>query len=307
MKISIITPAYNEVDNLNLFYSRLLAVLNQEQIDYEWLIVDDCSKDNTFEVAKKICYIDNRVRLIKFSRNLGSHIAIRCGLNRCTGDIAVVLASDLQDPPEIIPQLLAEIRSGANIVWAARESRNSESVFNVLSSRLFYWLMTRVFKITDTPPRGADFFAITRVVISAICQFKEPNINVFMLLSWVGFSQNVVLYTKQERNAGVSGWSFFSRVKLGIDSIIASSYVPIRFMSLLGFLTSFLGFAYAVVVLINWIFGLPVIQGWSSLMIVLLFASGIIMTMLGLLGEYLWRSLEAARARPMYFVEKEIN
>lgn len=305
--ITVVTPAYNEEGNLRALHERLVSVFRACGQSYEWIIVDDSSKDGTFQVATEIAAADPAVRAFRFSRNFGSHAAILCGLEHCTGDIAVVLAADLQDPPEIIPALLREIDKGAGVVWAAREQREGESFLKIVTSRFFYWFIRKVLKVDRTPPTGADFFAITRPVIDSLCRIQEPNFNIFMALCWLGYTQAAVPYSKQERFSGKSGWSLFQRIKLAVDSFVASSYAPIRFMSATGFLTSLLGLIYAMVIIYNSIFRGGAVQGWPSLMVVTLFASGIVMTMLGVLGEYVWRSLEASRARPLYIVEKSIS
>lgn len=301
--ITVITPAYNEEGNLEALHRRLCAVFQAEALAYEWIIVDDHSRDRTFEVAARIAQADACVRVLRFSRNFGSHAAILCGLEQSRGDIAVVLAADLQDPPEIIPELLREVRAGASVVWAARESREGENALTVLSSKLFYWFIRKVLKVDRIPPKGADFFAVTRQVVEALQNFREPNANVFMTLCWMGFTQATVPYAKQERHSGASGWSLLKRIKLAIDTFVAASYAPIRFISAMGLLTSFLGLIYAAVIIYNRVFHDSVVQGWSSLMVAILFTAGIIMSMLGVLGEYLWRSLEASRARPLFIVE----
>ena len=177
----------------------------------------------------------------------------------------------------------------------------------VLSSKLFYWVLRKAFKVDSIPPKGADFFAVTRPVIDSLLRIKEPNVNVFMSLCWLGYTQASVPYVKQERHSGTSGWSFFKRIKLAIDSFVASSYAPIRFMSATGILTSVLGLIYAATIVYNNIFHGGAVQGWPSLMVVILLTSGIVMSMVGVLGEYVWRSLEASRSRPLYIVEHSIG
>ncbi|HWR03148.1 MAG TPA: glycosyltransferase family 2 protein [Humidesulfovibrio sp.] len=305
--ITVVTPAYNEEGNLRALHERLVAALQACGQRYEWLIVDDASTDATFQVATEIAAADPAVRAYRFSRNFGSHAAILCGLEHSSGDIAVVLAADLQDPPEIIPALLDEIGKGASVVWAAREQREGETFLNVMTSKLFYWVISRVLKVDRTPPKGADFFAITRPVIDSLLRIQEPNLNVFMALCWLGYTQASVPYRKQERFSGTSGWSLVKRFKLAIDSFVASSYTPIRFMSATGLLTSVLGLVYAVTIIYNNIFHGGAVQGWPSLMVITLFSAGMVMSMLGVLGEYVWRSLEASRARPLYIVEKSTS
>ena len=203
--------------------------------------------------------------------------------------------------------MLQQIDGGAGIVWAAREQRKNESLATVLTSIFFYCILRRVLKVVRTPPAGADFFAVTRPVINSLLRIQEPNINIFMALCWLGYTQAVVPYTKQARLSGKSGWNLFKRIKLAIDSFVSSSYTPIRFMSATGLFTSVLGLIYAATIVYNNIFHGGAVQGWPSLMVVILLASGIVMSMLGVLGEYVWRSLEAARSRPLYIVEQTVG
>ncbi len=305
--ITVVTPVYNEESNLPALHERLDAVFRSGGLAYEWIIVDDCSTDSSFRVATELAARNSAVRAYRFSRNFGSHAAIICGLEHSTGETAVVLASDLQDPPEIIPLMLRQIDAGAGIVWAARERRDNESLSTVLTSKLFYWVIRRVLKVERIPPLGADFFAVTRPVIDSLRRIQEPNVNVFMALCWLGYTQKVVPYAKQARLSGTSSWSLFRRIKLAIDSFVASTYTPIRFMSATGILTSVLGLIYAAAIVYNNIFHGGAVQGWPSLMVVTLLTSGIVMSMLGVLGEYIWRSLEASRSRPLYIVEHAVG
>ncbi|MBW2737467.1 MAG: glycosyltransferase, partial [Deltaproteobacteria bacterium] len=230
------------------------------------------------------------------------HAAVDAGLAMCAGDIAIVLAADLQDPPEIIPRLVAQWEKGYGVVWGKREKRQGESFMTLVFSRAYYFMMNR---LTDVkrPPTGADVVLIDRSVIEAFKQSPEKNSSVFMLIAWLGFSQTYIEYVKEVRHAGISKWTFSKRIKLLFDSLISFSYVPLRFMSLMGAITAFLGVLYALVVFINAFRGIPV-QGWATLMIVVLLMGGFQMIMMGMLGEYLWRTYDETRGRPRYVIEK---
>lgn len=301
--VSIITPAYNEALNVPLLYERLKGVLNSLGENWEWLVVDDHSRDTTFEVASALAEHDRRVRVFRFSRNYGSHTAILCGLDHARGDCVVVMAADLQDPPETIPQLVSRWRGGEHIVWAVRNRREGEKRAYLFFARLYYAIMRYVVGLRDMPTTGADFFLADRKVVDALRLFREANASLMALIHWMGFRQGFITYDKRARERGRSGWNLGKRVKLVVDSITAFSFLPIRFMSSLGMIVALMGFGYATLVFFNALSGKPP-QGWASLMVVLLILGGLQMIMLGVLGEYVWRALDEARRRPRYVLER---
>lgn len=300
--LSIITPAFNEEDNLGPLYRRLADTLNQLDIPWEWLIIDDHSTDNTMAVIRHLAGVDPRVRGFRFARNFGAHTAIMCGMQHARGSCAAIMAADLQDPPETLPDLLTKWEEGAQIVWAVRATREGEKRSTVGFARLYYWLMRRFVGIKEMPATGADFFLIDRRVINALSEFKESNTSVLVLLTWMGFRQAEITYDKKARLHGSSGWNLEKKLKLVVDSVTSFTYLPIRLMSYLGFLIAVLGFLYAAFVVANALAGRPA-EGWSSLMVVVLVVGGIQMIMMGVLGEYVWRALDEARRRPRFFLE----
>lgn len=301
--LSVVTPAYNESASLPLLHERISEVLGSMEVDWEWLVVDDHSSDGSFEVVAGLARRNPRVRAIRLARNFGSHAAITCGLHHAAGDCAVIMASDLQDPPETLPALLRQWQEGAQLVWAVRNRRPGESASTVGFSRLYYFLMRRLAGIREMPSTGADFFLMDRRVLDAFRQFGESHVSIMALITWMGFRQAAIYYDKQERVHGRSGWTLENKIKLLIDSVTSFTYLPIRFMSYLGFLVAALGFCYAIFVFVYALSGRPV-QGWASLMVVVLLLGGVQMLMLGVLGEYLWRALDEARRRPRYLIEE---
>ncbi|MGD8451508.1 MAG: glycosyltransferase family 2 protein [Phycisphaerae bacterium] len=301
-QLTIITPAYNESKNLPLLHERLQTVLGAAGVDWEWLVIDDHSRDGTFDVVSDLARRDPRVRGILFARNAGSHTAIMCGLHHAAGDAAVVMAADLQDPPETIPELLERWRGGARVVWAVRRQREGETASTVGFARLYYFLMRRVVGIRELPPTGADFFLIDRMVIEALRQFQESHVSLLVLLTWMGFPQDSIQYDKKSRAHGQSGWTLRKKLKLVVDSVTAFTYLPIRLMVYVGVLVAVLGFVYAGVLVVNALAGNPP-QGWTSTMVTVLCLGGVQMLMMGVLGEYLWRTLDEARRRPRYLIE----
>lgn len=304
--ITIIFPVYNEQDNLKELYKRVCDVSSQVRgHECEFLFVDDCSTDATPRILKELHEQDKRVKTVRFARNCGSHAALSAGLSEAKGDCAIVLAADLQDPPEIIPELISEWEKGFKTVWGVRVKREGESAATRFSSRLYYALMNKLTSV-KVPPAGADVFLADRVVINALKQIPEKHTSIFMALAWLGFRQTGIGYVKQARFKGASKWTLRKKIKLTVDSLLSFSDIPIRYMSMLGFLTALLGFVYAFKVFLNYTDGSPV-QGWSSLMVVLLVIGGVQMIMLGLLGEYLWRTFDESRRRPRFIIEYKID
>jgi glycosyltransferase involved in cell wall biosynthesis len=300
--LSVITPAYNEEQNLRVLYERLCAVLDSLDMEWEWIVTDDHSSDRTFEVLSELGQRDARVRALRFSRNFGSHAGVSCGLRYSRGSCAVVIAADLQDPPEVIPQLLEAWQSGAQVVWAVRAFREGEDRSTVQLAGLFYWVMRNVIGMRELAATGADFFLADRRVIDTFCGFDERNVNLFALLAWLGFRQRTIAYSKEARLHGESGWTLKKKIKLAVDSITAFSYFPVRVMSWTGIITAIAGFGYALLVIYNALTGERP-EGWSSLMVAVMVIGGLQMLMLGILGEYVWRALDEARKRPRYTIE----
>lgn len=301
-EVTIVVPAYNEEENLPLLHDRLCGVMQTLGVDWEWVIVDDHSSDATFAVISAMAERDHRVRGIRLARNHGSHKAITCGLHEAKGDCAIVLAADLQDPPETIPELLEQWRHGAQVVWAARRRRLGEKKSAVIFARVFYFLMRRIVGIREIPATGADFFLVDRRVIDAFCQFKEHNAHIMVLITWMGFRQATITYDKQARIHGRTGWTIEKKIKMALDSMISLTYLPIRVMSYVGFIVALIGFVFAITVVAETLTGNPP-KGWASLMVVVLVLGGIQMLMMGVLGEYLWRTLDESRYRPRFLIE----
>ena len=253
--LSVVTPSYNEADNLPLLYERLCHVLQSLQLDWEWIVVDDHSSNRTLSIIQALAKKDTRVRGLRFSRNFGSNIANTCGLQHASGACAIVMAADLQDSPETLPLLFKEWQDGAQVVWAVRARREYRETSKVAFARLYYFLMRHVIGIRWMPSSGSDFFLVDRRVLDAFCQFKESNESVLALITWMGFRQETITYTKQARAHGRSGWSLRKKIKLVVDSITSFSYMPIRLMSILGFIISTVGFLYAGIIIINYLAG----------------------------------------------------
>jgi polyisoprenyl-phosphate glycosyltransferase len=303
MRLSLITPAFNEALNLPALYERVLSTMNSRGVDWEWLVIDDHSHDETFSVVEQIAARDSRVRGIRLSRNSGSHAAITCGLHCVSGDAAVMMAADLQDPPETVSTMVDRWRAGAQVVWAVRRQQPGKAR-HAWFARLYYWIMRHVVGMKEMPPQGTDFFLIDRTVIDAVRQFRERNVSVLALIMWLGFRQEYVEYDKQQRARGTTGWTLTKKVKLVIDSITSFSDLPIRFCS-------YAGLGLLAIALILGIIGLVLLPTLGAALFILLAAvtglTGLQLLALGIVGEYVWRALDEARQRPAWLIERQTS
>ena len=292
--ISLITPAFNEGSNLPMLHERLTAVFRQ--LDWEWIIVDDHSRDNTFEVIERLVAIDPRVRGIRLAYNSGSHLAFTCGLRHASGEVAALMVADLQDPPELLIQMLERWRSGVQVVWAVRRHQPGDGS----GTQLYYWIMRNLVGMNDMPATGADFFLVDRVVIDAFLAAADRHVSIFALMMWLGFRREFIQYDKQPRTRGRSGWTLTKKLKLVVDSIVGFSDFPIWWLT-------YAGVAALVLALVPAVVGVVAYSGLNAALLLLaalvigLFGCHLIA--LGILGHYVWRGLDAARKRPLYSIE----
>ena len=240
--LSVVTPAFNESENLPALYERLMSVLLDAGVSWEWIVIDDHSTDATFAVMRELARSDGRVRGYRLARNSGSHAAIACGLGLARGRAALVLSADGQDPPEIIPALLNAWRGGAQVVWAARERQGTDVG---PASRWYYALMRKVVGLREMAPFGADCVLLDRAVVKAVRRFHESHVSLLALISWMGFRQESVPCPRNARLRGRSGWTLARKTKLLIDSVAGFTYLPVRIMSFLGLLTAAAGLVYS--------------------------------------------------------------
>ena len=297
--ISIITPAFNEADNLKSLHARIVDTMTKLGVKWEWIVVDDHSRDETFAVLQQLSVGDSRVRGVRLARNSGSHVAIACGMHLAAGDAVVMMAADLQDPPETIGAMLDRWSRGAQVVWAVRRSRPGDRSHAGFAA-IYYWIVRTVVGLRDMPARGADFFLADRRVVDAFCAFPERTTSVFNQLTWMGFRQEHVEYDKQPRAAGASGWTLARKIRLVIDSVTAFSNAPLRWCAYMG--AGML--ALAVALTVAGVALLPELGGGILLVLAVLFGvSGVQMLALAAVGEYVWSALAEARRRPQYVIE----
>jgi glycosyltransferase involved in cell wall biosynthesis len=303
-ELCIVIPVFNEeavlpalVERLRSFMERLTPLLT------EVILVDDHSADRSLELLKETCRNDPRFRYARLAKNSGSHVAILAGLAQSRGECAVFLAADLQDPPELILQMLDLWRAGHHVVWAVREEREGVSRIDVFLSNSFYRLLNFLGEV-NLPPRGSDFALLDQKAVDALLRSAGSDPSIGGEIARLGFCATQISYTKQKRAAGGSKWTLKRKLKAFADAFVSFSYAPLRAMSYMGMTFSLLGFLYALALIgLRFTTRAPV-QGWSSLIVVVLVLGGVQMMMLGVLGEYLWRTLEAARRRPTYFLEE---
>lgn len=297
--LSILTPAFNESSNLDALYARVVSTMQVLGGDWEWLIVDDHSRDDTFAVIARLSQADPRVRGLRLARNSGSHVAITCGLHHVRGEAAVMMAADLQDPPETLGTMLASWKAGAQVVWAVRRQQPGEKGHAGFAA-FYYWVMRNVVGMKEMPATGADFFLVDRAVIDAFRQFPERSVSVLALITWLGFRQDYIQYDKQPRAGGTSGWTRARKIKLVIDSVTAFSEAPIR-------ACTYGGVGLGAVGLLAFVAGLALLPNLGGGLLMLVGAvvglAGLQLLALGIIGEYVWRALEESRRRPPYLIE----
>jgi polyisoprenyl-phosphate glycosyltransferase len=298
--LSIVVPLLNEAENLPALHERLAEVAKTLDRDVEMIFVDDGSTDDSYGVLEKLRAADARVRIIRLSRNFGSHGACLAGFSYAKGDHAVILTADLQDPPELLPQLLAACEAGHDVVWGSREQRDDPAM-TVFFSEAYNRLMRKV-ALPNWPEHGFDFVVVSRRVLDVILSRRERNTSLFGQILWAGFPQTSIPYKRQARRAGKSKWTSSKKIKLAIDSFVSFSYVPIRMISIIGIVSAVVGTLYAIFVITAWLLNGVTIGGWASLMVVLLVLGGTQLVMLGIIGEYLWRTLDEARGRPPFII-----
>jgi len=303
-ELSIVIPVFNEEAVIPSLVARLRQIMDQlSPLEIEVVLMDDHSSDRTSEMLREVSRRDPAFRYARLAKNSGSHVAILAGLGETRGQSAVFLAADLQDPPELIPRMLELWRGGSHVVWAVREEREGVSRVNVFLSNMFYRLLTLMGEV-NLPPSGCDFALLDRKVIDALLKSAGSHPSLIGEIARLGFSQAQITYTKQARVAGTTKWTLGRKLKAFADAFVLFSYAPLRTMSYMGMLCSLSGFAYALLIIVMRLRNSTPVQGWSSLMVVVLVLGGIQMMMLGVLGEYLWRTFEAARQRPIYFLEE---
>jgi glycosyltransferase involved in cell wall biosynthesis len=300
--ISIVVPAFNEEEVLREFHRRITVVLDSLLYNAEIIYVNDGSSDNTLGVMLELKEKDSRVLIIDLSRNFGKEIALTAGLDHANGDGVVVIDADLQDPPELIHELIRHWEEGYDVVYAKRISREGESLLKKATAILFYRFVQRVCDI-NIPEDTGDFRLLSRRAVDALKQLREQHRFMKGLFTWIGFPQKAVLYRRDARFAGKTKWNYWRLWNFAIEGITSFTIGPMKIAVYIGLSTSLLAFIYAVFVLSKaLVYGDPV-RGYPSLMVVILFLGGIQLLSIGIIGEYLGRIFNETKRRPLYFIK----
>lgn len=307
-KLSIIIPCYFNGENIPITKQRLLEneTLFENDVTFEYVMVDDGSKDNTVdELIKFKNEQPGKVKIIKLAGNVGSYNAILAGMNYATGDCCVVIAADLQDPPELMVKMYSHWKNGIKLVVGNRADRE-DSFFQKALSNSYHKLIQK-FALKNIPDGGFDYVFFDKQLKDEVVKINEKNTNTLYLLAWLNYDMVCIPYTRSKREVGKSRWTLQKKIKLFIDSFISFSYAPLKFISITGITLGLIAFIYSLVIIILKFSGSIEPTGWSSMMVVILFVSSFQMIGLGIIGEYVWRNLEASRQRPVYVVDQVIE
>lgn len=305
--ISVLIPAYNEEPVLDKLFPRLEDLANSNKdYEFEFLFINDGSKDNTLELIKGYSEKDPRVSYLNLSRNFGKEIGMIAGLDHATGDAVVIIDADLQDPPELIPEMIKLWEDGYDDVYAKRKSREGESWFKKFTSKMYYKTLQSVTRIPIQEDTG-DFRLLDRRVVEALKQFRESQRNTKAMFSWVGFHKKEILYDRDSRAAGETKWNYIKLVELAIDGITSFTTAPLRISTYAGIAVSILAFIYLVYLVIRTVFLGVDLAGYPSMMAVILFLGGVQLLSLGIIGEYIGRIFNETKQRPLYLIEEYHN
>lgn len=307
--ISIVSPVYDEEAGIEEFHRRLSACLEglAADLDFEVVYVNDGSVDRSLELLREIVADDDRVRVVDLSRNFGHQIALSAGVDHAHGDAIVVIDSDLQDPPEVIPEMIERWRKGFKVVYGVRVSRSGETRFKLWTSKLYYGFIDRVSEV-PLPRQAGDFRLLDRQVVDVLDQMPERNRYVRGMVAWVGFPQCAVEYERDPRYAGKTKYSLTKMIRLGLDGITSFSDRPLRLATEVGVLVTVVSFAFGLwVILASIADPSGGSRGWPSLMAVVLFLGGVQLLCVGVLGEYVGRVYRETKGRPLYVVNDVID
>ena len=311
-KISIIIPAYNEQESIPYLYERLDQLMNQmNNYEFEILFVNDGSKDKTLEMIKDLRKKDKRICYVDFSRNFGKEIAMIAGLDYATGDCVIFMDADLQDPPELIPELVKYWEEGYDDVYAKRKSRKGESFLKKFTSKMYYIVLQKTTRIEIQKDTG-DFRLLDRRCVNALRKLRESQRNTKSMFSWIGYNKKEVLYDRDSRVAGKTKWNYMKLIDLAVDGITSFTTSPLRLSTFIAIPTMFIWFVYFIYVIVKAIVIKMPVQAYQAIILLILFFSSVQILLFGIVGEYLGRIFNETKNRPLYLVneyndEKEMN
>jgi dolichol-phosphate mannosyltransferase len=306
MLLSVVIPVYNEADALPSLFRALYPVLRSMDCNYELILVNDGSEDETFQVLSNAAALDRQVKVLGFSRNFGHQAAITAGIDFASGDAVVVMDADLQDPPEILPEMFDLFRSGYDVVSAQRTQREGETIFKRATATMFYWVMERMVDERMLPEVG-DFRLFSRAAIVAIRNFREQHRFMRGLVAWLGLKEIVVPFRRRERSEGTTKYSTMKMLRFAWTAISSFSALPLRFSLAAGLFVALGGFVYLIYTLYAAIILRATVPGWTSLVALQVIFSGATLTAIGLLGDYVARIYEESKGRPLYVLGELIN
>jgi polyisoprenyl-phosphate glycosyltransferase len=304
IRYSFVIPVFNERETLPELHQRLSQVIDGLDGEAELLFVDDCSHDGSYELLAELGRQDGRIRVLRFARNFGHQVAITAGLDHAAGDAVIVMDADLQDPPEVVPDLVARWQEGYEVIYAVRARRSGESWFKRKTAAWFYRVLRWIAHV-EMPLDAGDFRLVDRRAVDAFRSMRERGRYVRGMFSWVGFRQIGVPYDRAERYAGEPKYSYRKSLTLAIDGLVSFSNAPLRVALVAGFVFSSLAFLVGVFAIVAKLAGAFVVPGWASILVVISFLGGIQLTLMGMLGLYVGRIYEEVKARPIYILRED--
>jgi len=301
--ISIVAPVFNEEIVLPEFHQAVSEVLSGLPFDFEIAYVNDGSSDNTLRIIKELGQSDNRITLIDLSRNFGKEIALTAGLQKAVGDAVIVIDTDLQDPPGLIPELIREWQNGYDVVYAKRTHRRGESLLKRITAHFFYRIIQRINNVT-IPEDTGDFRILSRRAVNALNTFSEQHRFMKGLFSWIGYRQKAIYYQRDARLAGKTKWNYWRLWNLALDGITSFTIAPLKISTYVGLLTAIGAFAYGIYMIIDTLLHGNPVPGYPSLIVIILMLGGVQLMAIGILGEYLGRIFNETKRRPLYFINE---
>ncbi len=301
--ISIIIPAFNEAAVLPEFHRSINRVLSELPFDFEIIYINDGSTDNTLATIRQLRQSDKEITLVDLSRNFGKEIALTAGLHKAAGDAVVIIDADLQDPPELIPELIHEWQNGYDVVYAQRTQRKGESLLKKTTAHVFYRTIQRISKI-HIPEDTGDFRILSRRAVNALNAFNEQHRFMKGLFAWIGYKQKAVHYQRDPRQTGESKWNYWRLWNFALDGITSFTTAPLKLSTYLGLLTAAGAFSYGIYMLIDTLLHGNPVPGYPSLIVIILILGGVQLVAIGIMGEYLGRVFNETKRRPLYFVNE---
>lgn len=305
--LSVVVPCFNEEEVICDTNRRLGAALEQVPLNFEIIYVDDGSYDSTPELLRRLQESDERVRVVRFSRNFGHQMAITAGLEHASGDAVVIIDADLQDPPEVILEFVAKWMDGYDVVYGVRGEREGETAFKLWTAKAFYRCMAGL-SDTRIPVDAGDFRLMGRRVVNALLEMPERDRFVRGMVSWLGFSQIGISYHREARTAGTTKFSFFKMLRFAMDGIFSFSVLPLRIATWIGFAASGIAVLGIAIAVVEWLLGVRgLVKGWTSILIAVLFVGGVQLICMGIIGEYVGRTYGESKRRPLYVLRERIG